>query len=149
MKNALSKTFFALTVLAFIACSKDKCKDVSCQNSGTCADGSCQCSDAYQGNNCEKKNFIKVLSNGSSKTWRFTKKVNSDGSEGQLSSSQQNNRITFYSNGRLTDNSIDDYWKASDESNLNLAGYSWTIKYWSTSKIELIVLSDTYTLEPI
>jgi len=39
----------------FPSCSKDKCKDVTCQNGGTCdeEDGSCNCAAGYEGTNCE------------------------------------------------------------------------------------------------
>lgn len=47
-----------LTVSAFGAtlytsCNKDKCKDVVCQNGGTCSDGNCTCVTGYSGTNCE------------------------------------------------------------------------------------------------
>ena len=32
---------------------KDACKDVVCQNSGTCTDGTCACLPGYTGTNCE------------------------------------------------------------------------------------------------
>jgi hypothetical protein len=58
----------ALTISAFGAvfytsCNKDECKDVVCQNSGTCNadDGSCTCATGYEGNNCETKSIDKFV----------------------------------------------------------------------------------------
>lgn len=47
-------TFGAIT---YTSCNKDLCKDVVCQNGGTCqeADGSCTCKTGYEGTTCEKK----------------------------------------------------------------------------------------------
>lgn len=38
---------------SFFGCSKDKCKDVTCQNGGACVDGTCNCVNGYTGANCE------------------------------------------------------------------------------------------------
>jgi len=43
----------AVTVLSFNSCTTDACKDVTCQNGGTCLEGDCVCGDAYSGTNCE------------------------------------------------------------------------------------------------
>ena len=50
-----------LTVSAFCAvlytsCSKDACKDVTCQNGGTCSGGNCTCPTGVTGTNCETIN---------------------------------------------------------------------------------------------
>lgn len=37
----------------YTSCNKDACKDVVCQNSGTCSDGKCTCVTGYTGTNCE------------------------------------------------------------------------------------------------
>lgn len=59
-----------LTVSAFGAtlytsCNKDKCKDVVCQNGGTCSEGTCTCVTGYEGTNCEtamRAKFVKTWS---------------------------------------------------------------------------------------
>ncbi len=59
-----------LTVSAFCAvmytsCTKDKCKDVVCQNGGTCTGGNCTCTTGYEGTNCEtlsRAKFVKSWS---------------------------------------------------------------------------------------
>lgn len=55
----------AFCVVLYSSCSKDECKDVVCQNGGTCneTDGSCTCATGYEGTNCEtesRKKFIKT-----------------------------------------------------------------------------------------
>lgn len=39
----------------------DACKDVVCQNGGTCVDGSCDCAAGYEGTNCETETRAKIL----------------------------------------------------------------------------------------
>ena len=41
--------------MLFNACDDDPCKDVICQNNGTCVSGTCNCADGYEGTNCETK----------------------------------------------------------------------------------------------
>jgi hypothetical protein len=59
MKSVKHIVFTAfLTISAFCAifyssCTKDKCKDVVCQNSGTCSEGNCTCPTGVTGTNCE------------------------------------------------------------------------------------------------
>lgn len=51
----MKKLFFALTagvLMAASACTSDPCKDVTCNNGGTCADGTCICAAGYEGNDC-------------------------------------------------------------------------------------------------
>jgi hypothetical protein len=46
-------TLGAFSAMTYTACNKDECKDVVCQNGGTCAEGICTCPYAYEGTNCE------------------------------------------------------------------------------------------------
>lgn len=61
MKNLflISRTsfivLFIFSFLVYAACQKDKCKDVQCQNGGTCNEGVCNCPDGYSGTYCEVK----------------------------------------------------------------------------------------------
>jgi hypothetical protein len=64
-----------LTVSAFGAtlytsCNKDKCKDVVCQNGGTCSEGNCSCATGYEGTNCETKETAKFV-----KSWTAADKT--------------------------------------------------------------------------
>jgi hypothetical protein len=43
----------AFGAVLYTSCNKDKCKDVTCQNSGTCSDGNCTCPTGVTGTNCE------------------------------------------------------------------------------------------------
>lgn len=43
----------AFTMVTYTACTKDECKDVVCQNGGTCVTGTCNCPTGYEGTNCE------------------------------------------------------------------------------------------------
>lgn len=45
----------ALSAITYTACNKDACKDVVCQNGGTCVSGACSCPTGYEGNNCQNK----------------------------------------------------------------------------------------------
>ena len=39
--------------VALISCTPDPCKDVVCQNGGTCLEGTCDCADGFVGTFCE------------------------------------------------------------------------------------------------
>lgn len=45
----------ALCTVVYTSCNKDACKDVTCQNGGTCSGGNCTCATGYGGatNRCE------------------------------------------------------------------------------------------------
>lgn len=47
------------TTMFFASCSEDKCKNVTCQNAGTCVDGACKCALGYEGTNCETESRVK------------------------------------------------------------------------------------------
>jgi len=59
MKKIKLFAFAVMTVLSvasvtyFNSCKKDPCKDVVCNNGGTCVDGTCSCTTGYEGTNCE------------------------------------------------------------------------------------------------
>lgn len=43
----------AFTMVTYTACNKDECKDVVCNNGGTCVSGTCNCLSGYEGTNCQ------------------------------------------------------------------------------------------------
>lgn len=63
MKNFLYflVVFFALAISS--GCTKDPCKDVSCNSHGTCASGLCSCSTGYEGTNCETESRERFIGN--------------------------------------------------------------------------------------
>lgn len=46
-------TIGAFSAITYTSCNKDECKDVVCQNGGTCVSGTCTCPTGYEGTNCE------------------------------------------------------------------------------------------------
>lgn len=43
----------AFTTVTYTACTKDDCKDVVCDNGGTCVSGACNCPNYYSGATCQ------------------------------------------------------------------------------------------------
>jgi hypothetical protein len=62
-------TISAFGAVLYTSCNKDECKDVVCQNGGTCSGGTCTCATGYEGNNCETKSNAKFV-----KTWTASDK---------------------------------------------------------------------------
>jgi hypothetical protein len=48
-------------VTLYSSCSKDKCKDVVCNNGGSCNEGVCSCPTGYEGANCETLSRAKFV----------------------------------------------------------------------------------------
>jgi hypothetical protein len=46
-------TLGAFTAVTVTSCNTDECKDVVCNNGGTCVGGSCSCLTGYEGVNCQ------------------------------------------------------------------------------------------------
>lgn len=59
----------AFTMVTYTACTKDECKDVVCNNGGTCVTGTCNCATGYEGTTCETAVRAKFL-----KTWAASDK---------------------------------------------------------------------------
>lgn len=56
MKNLILNfvmAFLSITAMISLQSCVDKCRDVNCQNGGTCDDGECDCPTGYSGTNCE------------------------------------------------------------------------------------------------
>ncbi len=74
MKNFKFLTFAFISIVAVStifymnSCNPDPCKDVVCQNGGTCVDGTCGCLTGYEGTNCETEMRTKFLLSASSFT---------------------------------------------------------------------------------
>ena len=45
-------TLSAFCAVLYTSCSKDACKGVTCQHSGTCSGGTCTCPTGYEGTRC-------------------------------------------------------------------------------------------------
>jgi hypothetical protein len=52
-----------VTVLFYNSCSDDPCKDVICNNGGSCLDGTCVCATGYEGSDCSTKSNAKFVGN--------------------------------------------------------------------------------------
>ncbi len=46
-------TLGAFGAVTYTSCNKDECKDVVCENGGTCSGGNCNCLTGFDGTNCE------------------------------------------------------------------------------------------------
>ncbi len=58
-------TIGAFGAVVYTSCNKDECKDVVCQNGGTCSSGNCACATGYEGNRCETASAAKFIG-----TWK-------------------------------------------------------------------------------
>ncbi len=76
--------FFAFAIAAFLtvstvvylnSCTTDKCKNVTCNNGGTCTDGTCNCTTGYEDATCSTEMRTKFLVSGS-----FTESGHTDSS---------------------------------------------------------------------
>lgn len=54
-------TVSAFGAVLYTSCTKDECKDVVCQNGGTCSGGTCTCATGYEGSKCETKSRDKFV----------------------------------------------------------------------------------------
>lgn len=74
LKSILLAGFLTVGTFAtsvFTSCNPDACKDVVCNNGGTCTDGSCSCPAGYTGTNCDNKANAAFVG-----TWSAKEKVN-------------------------------------------------------------------------
>lgn len=62
-------TLGAFSAVTYTACNKDACKDVVCNNGGTCVDGSCQCAAGFEGVTCDVQSRSRFLTSGTVATW--------------------------------------------------------------------------------
>jgi hypothetical protein len=46
-------TLLTFGAIIYSSCTKDRCKNVACQNGGTCVNGYCSCPSGYEGDHCE------------------------------------------------------------------------------------------------
>ena len=71
MKNMKFLAFAAAAIMMvssvvyFNSCKKDPCKDVVCNNGGTCTDGTCACTSGYEGTDCSTEMRTKFIFSGS------------------------------------------------------------------------------------
>jgi hypothetical protein len=64
IKNITLSALFAMVAFGavlYTSCNKDECKDVVCQNGGTCAGGNCTCMTGYEGTRCETASATKFV----------------------------------------------------------------------------------------
>jgi hypothetical protein len=71
LSSVLTLGIFGATT--FVSCNPDACKDVVCNNGGTCNDGDCVCASGFEGTNCETQSLSKFLgSNNTSVNYNFS-----------------------------------------------------------------------------
>lgn len=62
IRNVFAIAGFAfLLMISFTGCDTDPCKDVICENDGTCVDGDCVCQAGYEGTDCSTESRTKFL----------------------------------------------------------------------------------------
>lgn len=62
-------TIGAFGTVLYTSCNPDPCKDVVCNNGGTCNEGNCVCATGYEGTKCETASRDKFV-----KTWSASDK---------------------------------------------------------------------------
>lgn len=73
IKNMLfagALTLSAFGVVTYTSCNKDECKDVQCNNGGSCISGTCQCASGYEGANCNTESRAKFV-----KSWAASDQI--------------------------------------------------------------------------
>ena len=64
LKSILIAGFLTVGTFAtsvFTSCNPDACKDVVCNNGGTCTDGTCSCVAGFEGTNCDTESRTKIF----------------------------------------------------------------------------------------
>jgi hypothetical protein len=110
------------------SCTQDPCKDVVCQNGGTCVAGNCDCVTGYEGDSCQTLSRAKFIG-----TWA----VDDDGT----SSGPANYNITVTAGTAVTAVNIDGLWQLFVNSiTANIDGNAITIPLQEPD-------NDDYTIE--
>lgn len=78
----------AFSVVTYTSCTKDECKDVVCQNNGTCVSGTCNCPTGYEGTTCQTKSRDKFIG-----TWAGADVCNSGTYNVTLSVASSSNEV--------------------------------------------------------
>ncbi len=78
------------TALTLTSCKKDPCKNVTCQNGGTCTDGNCQCALPWEGARCDVDGRDKFVG-----AWRGTRNCDGSVESGNLSIFKSSTRPRF------------------------------------------------------
>ena len=62
IRNVFAIAGFAFMLLiGFSGCETDLCKDVVCENGGTCFEGDCVCATGYEGTDCSEESRTKFV----------------------------------------------------------------------------------------
>lgn len=101
-------------VVTFTACTKDECKDVVCQNGGTCVSGACVCPTGYEGTNCETETRAKFIKSWSASDMAGTTPIvyncsiaaGANISSVLISNSFSDNFFAGVINGTVSDNTL-------------------------------------------
>jgi hypothetical protein len=103
-----SALFLVGVTLLLSSCAKDECKDVTCNNGGTCAEGTCACPVEWQGSKCSDLNITGVLTGGSLRKWKIASLSDAaTGSNIAISADNQALRFTFKSDKTFIFTTVD------------------------------------------
>jgi len=69
--NIILSLFVFASIAAIQSCNSNPCKDIVCQNNGTCREGACACPSGFEGNFCQSKASDKFIG-----YWQGFKRVN-------------------------------------------------------------------------
>jgi len=81
------------------SCTQDLCKDVVCQNGGTCVSGNCNCPAGYEGDSCQTETRAKYVG-----SYQAADICSSSGSSTY--------NVTVANGGQITEVSIANFWDA-------------------------------------
>lgn len=78
----------AFTMVTYTACNTDECKDVVCNNGGTCVSGTCNCPTGYEGTDCSTLSRAKFIG-----TWTGSDKCGNDVYNVTMSIAESSNEV--------------------------------------------------------
>ncbi|MCB0700309.1 MAG: calcium-binding EGF-like domain-containing protein [Chitinophagales bacterium] len=121
LKHISLTTFITLSIFALVytSCKKDtytyidECKNVTCQNGGTCFKGQCSCPAGFEGENCESAWLSRYLGN-----WQVDEVVSLSNRNGRQGQTSRYNMTIKKNGGSNTGFLIDNFMGNADYNNV-------------------------------